>query len=503
MDHVMVDTAAPAEAAGGRLTHLSTGRGRAALWGVAWSFVNIGVSTLLAALVFLVTSRILAPQDFGAVAFAASVITLVAVLIPVAFGEALVQREELRQDHLDTVFWLVLGLAALGYGLLLALAPRIVAWGDYPLLDKIIPVLGLRLIFDAALTVPASLIVRRMQFRLVALRTTIANGIGATVCLGLVLTGHSLWALVLSQVISSLAGMIVAFASAGWRPGGQIRWRSLREILGFGGYAMGSKILNELRIDQFLLGALLGPAVLGLFYFGRRLFQMLRDLTVGAFAPVSSVLLASLQGEGDKRQQAYLAASYAATGLALPVFVGLLAVAPTAVPWVFGAQWAGAVFTVQCFCILGAMAGLGQMQAALIRNLGHPGWWFWYQAVVQLLAVPIILALWRFGLDAVMAGLVVRTVLLWPASVRKAQKMLEMPLPDYARSLQGPVIGSVVMGVGVALLPRLWPDLHGGILLLVQVVTGAALYALVLLATSYRRLRDILQMIRGQKGKRR
>jgi teichuronic acid exporter len=497
----MADTTAPTKADGAGFAHLSTGRARAALWGVAWSFVNIGVSTLLAALVFLVTSRILAPEDFGAVAFAASVITLAAVLIPAAFGEALVQRAELRPDHLDTLFWLVLGIAVPGYGLLFALSPTIADWSNLPLLEEILPILGLRLIFDAALTVPASLIVRQMRFRSVALRTTIANSISAVVCLVMVLAGFALWALVLSQLVASLTGMLVAFVSAGWRPGGQVRWSSLKEMMGFGGYAMGGKILNELRIDQFLLGAFLGPAVLGLFFFGRRLFQMLQDLTVGAFAPVSSVLLASLQHDGEKRRQAYLAASYGSACLAFPVFAGLCAVASNAVPWVFGPQWAGAVFTVQCFSVIGVMAGLGVMQAALIRNLGRPDWWFRYQAVMQLSTIPIILVFYRFGLDAVMAAIVVRTVVLWPMSVQMAQRMLDMPLSNYARSLQGPVIGAAVMAAWVALLPTLRPDLHAGVLLLLQVGTGAAIYGLVLVLTSFGRLREIAGLLQGRKGR--
>ncbi|MGL4237182.1 lipopolysaccharide biosynthesis protein [Tabrizicola sp.] len=497
----MADTAAPRDSQGAGLAHLSTGRARAALWGVAWSFVNIAVSTLLAAIVFLVTSRILGPEDFGAVAFAASVITFVAVLIPGAFGEALVQRAELRQDHLDTLFWIVLGFALAGYGLLLALSSWIAGWSDFPLLETILPILGLRLIFDALLTVPASLIVRRMQFRSVAIRTAVANGIGAVVCLAMVLTGYALWALVMSQVITSLTGMIVAFAAAGWRPGWQIRWQSFRELLGFGGYAMGGKVLYELRMDQFLLGALLGPAVLGLFYFGRRLFQMLKDLTVGCFAPVSSVLLASLQHEGDKRRKAYLAASYTSAGLAFPVFAGLMAIAPTAVPLAFGAQWTDAVFAVQCFCVIGVMAGLGLMQAALIRNLGRSDWWFWYQAVVQLSAIPIILIFYRFGLDAVMAALAVRTIVMWPTSVRMAQRMLDMPLWDYVQSLRGPTLGSLAMVAWVLVLPKLWPDLSQGALLLTQVGSGAVLYGLVLALTSFGRLREIAGMIRRPKGR--
>jgi teichuronic acid exporter len=480
-----------------RLAHLSSGRARAALLGVVWSILNIAVSTLLAAGVFLITSRILLPADFGAVAFAASIITVVAVLIPSAFGEALVQRKVLEPGHLDTLFWLTFLISGSGYAAIVLLAAPVAGWSGVPLLEPILPVLGLRLIFDALLTVPASLLVRRMQFRAVAVRTAIANGIGAVVCLVMVLHDYALWALVASQVITSLAACIVAFAGAQWRPGLRVRWQSLRDLMGFGGYAMGGRILNELRIDQFLLGVLLGPAVLGLFYFGRRLFQMLKDLTVGAFSPVSSVLLASLHGEVEKRRRAYLIASYASAGLAFPLFAGLIAVAPAAVPWAFGEQWLNAVYTVQCFCVIGMMAGLGQMQAALIRNLGRPDWWFWYQVVVQLSTIPIVLAFYRFGLDAVMTVIVLRTVLLWPNSVLMAQRLLDMPLWDYVRSLQGPALGTAAMVAWVILLPRLWPDMPTGRTLFAQVASGAITYALVLLVTSSRTLLETGRLLRN------
>lgn len=497
----MSETLTPSNGPNDGLAHLYAGRARAALLGVLWSFLNTAVSTLLAASVFLVTSRILLPADFGAVAFAVSIIMALGVLIPTAFGEALVQRKELGREHLDTLFWLTFLIAGLGYGALVLLAPLIAELSEIPLLVWILPVLGLRLLFDGLLTVPASLIMRRMQFRAMAVRTAIANGIGAVVCLVMVLMGYALWALVVSQVVTSLSTLVVAAVGAQWRPGFRVRWSGLRDLMGFGGYAMGGRILNELRIDQFLLGALMGPAVLGLFFFGRRLFQMLKDLTVGVFAPVSSVLIASLQGEEEKRRQAYLIASYASAAVAFPVFAGLLAVAPAAVPWAFGPQWLQAVFAVQCFCVVGMMAGIGQMQAALIRNLGRSDWWFWYQAVVQLSTVPIVLVFYRFGLDAVMLAIVIKTLVLWPNSVRMAQRLLQMPLWQYIRSLQGPLIGTAAMVAWVVLLPRLWPVESVGLTVVVQIATGAALYALVLGATSFRFVIETGRVIRTARGR--
>jgi O-antigen/teichoic acid export membrane protein len=484
----------------GDLAHLATGRARAALSGLAWSLLNVALTTVLAAAVFLVTSRLLAPEDFGAVAFAAAIVALIGTAVPTAFGEALIQRADLRPDHLDTVFWLALGVGAVGYAGILAVSPAMAAWAEVPVLAQILPVLGLRLLFDAGLTVPAALIARRMRFRLVTLRTAVANGLGAAVCLVLVLNGFALWALVISQVATAAAAWAVAAATAGWRPGFGITAAALRELGRFGLYAMGGRALTEARIDQLLLGAVLGPAALGLFYFARRLFVMLRDLTAGAFTPVTNALMASLQGEPEKRREAYLAASFAAASLAFPVFAGLIAVAPTAVPYVFGGQWTGAVFAVQCLSVVGILAGLGVLQAALIRNLGRPDWWFRYQAAMQLSTVPLVLTLFPFGLDAIMAAIAIRTLLLWPLSVRMAGRMLEMPATRYAASLAAPAAASAAMALAVAALPAMAPDLGPAALLAAQVAGGAALYAGLLALAGHRRLGEIARMVRARRA---
>ena len=495
-----VATPVKATAATDRLAHLTAGRTRAAVSGLAWSLLNVALTTLLAAAVFLVTSRLLAPEDFGAVAFAAAIVALVGTLVPMAFGEALVQRADLRPDHLDTVFWLALGAGALGFAGTAALAPVAAAWTGVPVVAQILPLLALRLVFDAALTVPAALIARQMRFRLVTLRTAVANGLGAAVCLVLVLDGYALWALVISQVATSAAAWAVAAATAGWRPGVGVSRAALRDLGRFGLYAMGGRALTEARIDQLLLGAVLGPAALGLFYFARRLFVMLRDLTAGAFTPVSNALMASLQAEPEKRREAYLAASFAAASLAFPVFAGLIAVAPTAVPYVFGGQWTDAVFAVQCLAVVGILAGLGVLQAALIRNLGRPDWWFGYQAAMQLSTIPLVLALFPLGLDAIMAAIVARTLLLWPLSVRMAGRMLQMTTARYAASLAAPAAAAAAMALAVAALPALAPGLGPAGLLAAQMAGGAALYAGLLALGARRRLAEIVRMVRARRA---
>ena len=480
--------------------YVATNRARASAAGLFWSFANVSVSVLLTASVFLVTSRILTPVEFGAVALAVAIVSLAGTLVPVAFGEALVQRADLEPRHTDSVFWLTAVLSAITAGALAVSAPAIAALLDAPLLAIVLPVMAIRLVFDAGLTVPAALITRKMQFRYIAVRTTLANGIGAALCLWMVTHGYALMALVLSQVVTSVTAFLVTMVAANWMPGLAVCRSALADLRRFGLFSMGGRILTEARLDQLLLGLVLGPSVLGLYFFARRLFQMLLDLTAGVFGPVTNVLLASLQSDVQRRRDYYLAACFASASLAFPVFTGLLAVAPTAVPFVFGAQWVDAVFAVRCLAIVGLLAGLGVMQAGLIRYLGQPGWWFWYQTAMQLSTLPLVLCLYPFGLDVIMAAIVARTLLLWPLSVRKAQALLEIPLVTYIRSIWPPAAAAFAMAALLSGLPFWAPELQGSNLLILQVAGGALVYALLLLALARHRIRELVRLWKREDG---
>ena len=87
-----------------RLGQLKSGRASAAIRGTLWSLVSSLAPAALGLLVFLATSRVLSPAEFGIVAFPASIATIGLAVAPAGFREALIQREGITSVHLDTVF---------------------------------------------------------------------------------------------------------------------------------------------------------------------------------------------------------------------------------------------------------------------------------------------------------------------------------------------------------------------------------------------------------------
>lgn len=490
---------------GGTHGHLGAGRMRASMRGVAWSLVNVLAGTGISTLVFVVTSRVLVPDDFGVVALGLSIVMLVSCVVPFGFGAALVQRRDVEDAHLDATFWLCALTGLVAYGALALGAGQLAALSGSPMLTPVLLVLGLRIVFDALAVVPGALLLRRMDMRSLAVRTVIGNGLGGVICLGLVSFGYGFWALVASQVISSAMTFVVVAAVCGWRPRARLNGRRLRDLARFGLSASGSRAIQEMRLDQIVLGALAGPAVLGLYFFARRLFQMLTDLTVGIFSPVTGVLFASMQDEPEKARQAFLLAGFTAALLGLPLFAGLIVVADTGVPLVFGEQWSGAVLAIRAFAVIGLMAVVGIVQSTLIQGRGHADWWLAYQGASQLLGVPIILVLYPLdgplgGLDGVMVALVIRTVLLWPLSIRKTLRILDMRVGEWAASLAGPVGATLVLVAAVEVVPLVLPGLEGGARLAVELGVAALAYVAAAGIFVRRRLTLLLQLALRRTG---
>src|SRR5690606_4860777 len=153
--------------------------------------------------------RLVGPEAFGLVAMATVFVLFIQLLMQQGLMPAIIQRRDLRPDHLDTAFWLVMGAAvtltvlSIGFSGWWArvnrepeLAPLIVV------LSFMVPLRGLSLVQEALLR-------RELDFKLLALRTGLAMTVGAVVSLVLAFAGAGAWALVVQQLVTAAIEVIV------------------------------------------------------------------------------------------------------------------------------------------------------------------------------------------------------------------------------------------------------------------------------------------------------
>src|ERR1700730_18027184 len=92
--------------------------------GSFWTLVDAAGGQVLSLLAFVVLARLLAPQDYGIVALAMSVLAIPSVLLNEGLSDALIQRGDLQDGHINAAFWANLGLA----GVFVVLAQISAGW---------------------------------------------------------------------------------------------------------------------------------------------------------------------------------------------------------------------------------------------------------------------------------------------------------------------------------------------------------------------------------------
>lgn len=422
---------------------------------------------------------------------ATALISIALAFSPAAFGEALVQRQTLRPEHANAVFWLNAVFAAVYCLAFLVLTTFLASIFHVPDLKWILPILALRIPFELLAAVPASMVVREMRFRLLALRTAIGSGVGMVLSVGLLLAGQGLLALVISQLAVSVTTFIVVLWTAAWRPSFAMRLSDLRDLVHYGMFAAGQRMLGMVRVDHLVLGAMGGPVLLGLLVFSQRVFQLLASVAGGALSSVTHVVLSSMQCEPEKARRAFGLLSFVAAGVGFPVFAGSTLLVDDLVELFFVENWSGAARAAQLFCLVGFLFSLGIVQGALIRSRGHPDWLFYYQLVQEVGTILAIALVFPWGIEAVVGAIVLKTVLIWPVSVVMTVRLLDCPVVGYIGSFIAPALAT--LGMVAALLSL--PQIPGAANIALQIVAGAAIYGLLLFLLCRARLMEVWRLV--------
>lgn len=470
-----------------------------ALRGAMWAVTSAVFPNLIALLVFIITSRVLTPSDFGAVAIAASIALTLAAIVPAGYGEALVQREHTESIHYQSTFTLCL---IIGFLLFVGMAlsrSLIATLFHLPLLTVIVPVMAIRLIFDAIAIVPNAIVARSMEFHLLAARTVIATLLSSCIAIWLAVTGFGLWALVASQVVGSIASAAASLWAARWVPKLQLSREALKELTGYGLYASATKALQTFiaQSDSAIIGLFLGTSQVGLYNFARRIYSIINENLSGALNIVAHPMFSNIQSDKERVRRGFALATFISSAISFPLFMGLGAVSDTLVPLLFGARWNGAILLLKIFCIHGLISCIGLLQAGLIRSQGKARWWFFYSLANGLSSVLIIAVCARFGAVTMLAVNVIKSFMLWPFSVGVTVQVLKWNTASYLRNFIGPVIASVGMLICIAVAREYGLGYRPISVLLIDVVVGAASYTLILFIVSRERVVQVSLLLRG------
>jgi PST family polysaccharide transporter len=448
-------------------------------WNASGEIVFQGIRFVFA----IALARLLSPHEIGLMAMLAVVVQFVAGNTDLGFEEALIQHRRVTEMHRSSVFWALLVLGMVLAAIQLAVAPWLARFYGVAELAPLAAALAALYVLRVLGTVPSAMLARQLDFRTILAWRCVAAIAAGTCAVTLAYSGFGALSLVVQLLLATGLESVLLLAASGWRPHRELRLAALRELLGFSAYRPAARVLNYWgqRIDQLLVGKLLGSSALGVY---AHAFRLARLPVIGVSRGLADVMfpsLAQIQEERARVRAAYLRATGAAALWSLPVALGLTISAEPLVVGIFGPQWREAAPVLRLLGLGGFFQSLGVIAASLFLAQGRADLVLRLTIVQRLTSLVAVVAGLRWGIIGVAIAQLVSSACNALTVLYFAGRLIDVGVRQTLRPLYRVLLAGLTMAV-IVLVVGGWVKHHLPALavLTVHVAVGVLAYALAL-----------------------
>ncbi|MFP5245941.1 MAG: oligosaccharide flippase family protein [Thermoanaerobaculia bacterium] len=304
-----------------------------------WAFLATAGGKAVTLLSLVLLARLLAPREFGLLAFAMAYMTYVEAIGDLGSGMALVYWPD-RREEASQVTFLINALAGVGWCVVtLALAPAIADFFHATDGAPIVRVLAFSFIIKFLGNTHDALLQKDLRFRARMLPELALAVFKAIVALILAWFGFGAWSLVWGHIVGLTVRTAMVWIAEPWRP--SLTWpRDLfRPMLDYGRGIIAVNVLAAIthHADLAVVGRFLGTTALGLYQMAGKVPETSVIIILWVASKVLFPAFARIHATGESLRRAYLMATKYLAAITIPAAAGLILLSKPIVLLFFGA----------------------------------------------------------------------------------------------------------------------------------------------------------------------
>lgn len=438
----------------------------------------------------VIVARLLDPRDFGIMGIASITIFYANSLTNFGFSTALIQRKEISEDHINSVFTINLIISIFLVVLTLLLAHPLAVFFKIPELSGVLSILSLIFLITAFYTMPITLLRRDVSFKLITM-IELARGISnSVVSLGLAWAGFAYWSLVGGLVFSHGITTLMIMRKATWRPHFLFNKEATQEILNFASWNF---VASQVRLlgdyaDKFIVGKLLGAVRLG--YYDKA-FSIAYMPVESIAMKISGVMFSTFsRTQNDPRLLSlYLYKALAAISIiCFPIFLGAISLGDQLVFVLFGEKWEPMTLALEILLAAFLLSSLTSVINSLNLSCGN----YKKQIRARMACVTLLIGLCvvsaRYSIEFVALSLFCYHFVFLILSLVIAKKNIPITFRNLMLYLRPSIFGACIMVIAVKTLEYSLDFDSPVMMLVLKTFAGAIVYILVICLSRFKEI---------------
>ena len=368
--------------------------------------------------------------------------------------ETLVQRPPASHAERRAVFTLLVAIGLVLAGATAAASAAVGRLVGDPAVGPLVTGVACALALTSFCVLPHSALAHDMDFRRLASIGAV-QGVCVTVStVTLAWRGAGAWALVGGQIVGAAvrAGLLNAVRRGLLRP--TMHLAGAFGYMRFGGLLFIDNMLWRwyTSLDTVLLGRWSGTAQLGFYNLAQQVAELPLEKISTVVNDVSLPAYAQLRGDRASAAELLLETIRTHATIGFPIFWGLAAVAPYAVPVLFGIRWEAAVFPLVALAAIAPLRLIGSIETPAMTGLGKPGVLVRTKLIlVPVMTVALIVGCRLGGIDGAALAWLCAFPLCYGFAFRYVLRAAGLSYHDVRVVARGPVAAAALM-VAVVLI---------------------------------------------------
>lgn len=319
----------------------------------AWKFLERSSVQIISLIVQIVLARLIAPEQFGNLAILLVFYNFLDIFVQKGFGSSLIRKKELSKYDLDTTFVVSLIIAIIMVIFVLMIAPVVGNFYSDQTIVAPLRVLSLSVLISPFFCIYNSLLVRKMNFKVIFVRGIISAIISGSIGIWMAFEGFSLWALVSQIIINQLLLTIIMVFGVNYRIGVSFRLSSFFEVFSFGKNVLLTELLLYAveSVRTISIGKVYSSSQLAFYDRGQTYPNVMMNAINDTFFSILLPYLAKYQDKLDMLKLKYIEILQILVFIIVPVFMGFAAISKEFTLSLLSEQWMDAVPFIIVFCI--------------------------------------------------------------------------------------------------------------------------------------------------------
>lgn len=441
-----------------------------------WRFAERCGAQAVTLIVSIVLARILIPSDFGTVSLVMVFTTIMQVFVDSGLGTALIQKKDADDLDFSSVFYFNFAVCLILYAVMFMAAPLIAGFYNDTSLTSIIRVISLTIIISGVKGIQQSYVSRNMLFKSFFFATLGGTIFSAFLGIGMAYAGCGVWSIVAQQLSNTAIDTLILWITVKWRPKKMFSWERLKGLLSYGWKLLASSLLDTVynNLRNLIIGKIYTSADLAYYNQGDKFPKV---IVTNINASIDSVLLPSMAGEQDHRDRVKSMTRRAiktSTYIMAPLMMGLMFCAEPVVKLLLTDKWLPCVPYLRIFCFTYMFWPIHTANLNAIKAMGRSDLFLKLEIVKKIMGLTLLLLTMRISVMAMAYSLIVSGVCSQVINSWPNWKLLDYNYLEQLRDILPSIIIALIMGIIVYFIGFL--RLLTIIILLIQVLTGAAIY---------------------------